>query len=134
MQTIHLTQAERTVFDTLPASLREGWEVKAEEGTVYETDYELMVRANMAEVDGFPQLKQMMLDLRSGKAINPSTIGDIPEQLLPEILYSIGARGITIIMEDLMKAAKTDQELLSLAAFSQFRHDILDVNASIRAK
>ncbi len=133
MQSIHLTQAERTVFDTLPAPLREGWDVKAEEGTVYETDYELMVRANMAEVDGFPQLKQMMLDLRAGKTIDPSTIGEIPENLIPEVLYSIGARGISIIMEELLKRAKTDQELLSLAAFSQFRHDILDVNASVRA-
>ena len=105
--------------------------MQEETATSYETPYELMVRANMADLTSFPELASMAKDMAAGNKVDPSTLSDLPDTVIPQVLFAIGARGITILIEELFHVAKTDDDVNALAGFSHFRHDILEANASV---
>ncbi len=128
MTTLLLTPAEQKTFAALPEPLRNGWTVETESGTAYETDYELMIRANMAELTGFPAFKTMSEAIRAGKQVDPASLGVIPEEVIPEILFSIGARGISVLIDTLLSRTSKDEDVQAIAAFGQFRKDILESN------
>jgi len=47
---LYLTTDERTLFDALPAKLKEGWEVKEEKGTYQDDDMKRMLRMTFLKV------------------------------------------------------------------------------------
>ncbi len=129
LDTLILTAAERAVYDALPATLKADWKVQTESQTAYETDYQLMVRANMAELEPFPALKKIATDIRAGKQPDLTQVGQIPGEAIPELLFSIGARGITALIGHMLPRATRDEDIRAIAGFTFFRHDILKANA-----
>jgi hypothetical protein len=129
--TLFLTASERDRFEALPAMLREGWTVEEEMKPVFETDYELMIRASMADVSVYPELQTILDAARRGEKIDLSSLVEMPDSVIPEVLFAIGARGITVLMDELFANTSTDEDIQSLASFSTFRHDILRANASV---
>ncbi len=134
LTTLFLTVSERRRFDALPAKLKADWTVTDETGTAYETDYELTIRAHMAEVAAFPALKTMIADMRAGKKVDISALGTIPDDMVPEMLFSIGARGISLLIDELLRNVKTDEEVQAIAGFSHFRREILQSNAKVLSR
>ncbi len=134
LTTLFLTVSERRRFDALPEKLKADWTVNDETGTAYETDDELTIRAHMAEVAAFPALKTMIADMRAGKKVDISTLGAIPDDLIPELLFSIGARGISLLIDEMLRNVTMDEEVQAIAGFSHFRRNILESNAKILSR
>lgn len=129
--TLFLTAPEAAAFAALPESLREGWTVEPETGTAYEDADVLKVRASMARFDTYPQLKDIARDVLAGKKPEASAYANIPESVLPELYFTIGATGVAILIRILFPAIKADDDVAGLAGLTHIRHDILETNASI---
>lgn len=130
IKTLHLTADEQKIFGALDAPLREGWEVKTEEGTAYETPEELYVRSTIARFEMYPDLEKFITSIREGNFDTPIPT-DLSEPALQELCFTIGARGVSSLMAVLLPRVQNDDDILSLASFSQVRHDILKTNAEI---
>lgn len=128
---LYLTENEETSFAALPESLREGWVVEREEGTAYEDEEVLKVRAGMARFDSYPELKGLAAQVASGQALSSSQIDKIPESILPELYFTMGARGVGRLIVMLLRNVTTDEDVEGLAGLTHIRHDILHTNASI---
>lgn len=129
--TLYLTAEEQSAFLALPEALREGWTVESETGTAYEDADVLKVRAGMARFETAPEMRAYVQEsLKTGK-IEPTTIKEIPESALPELFFTIGARGVSVLMKVMLQSTKGDEDVAGLAGLSHIRHDILHTNASI---
>jgi hypothetical protein len=129
--TLFLTEPEAAAFAKLPEGLREGWTVEPETGTAYEDADVLKVRAGMARFDSYPQLKDIANDVLAGKQPNAAAFDGIPESVLPELYFTIGATGIAILVRILLPKVADDEDIAGLAGLTHLRHDILETNASI---
>lgn len=134
MMNIFLSAEERKRFDALSKELTKDCTVVDETSAAYETDYELAIRANMADLTNFPACKDMFTDLKAGKEIDPSMLKDIPEAAMPEILFSIGARGIAVLMDEMLTMITSAQDTEALAGLSSLRHDILTSNSKVLSR
>jgi len=131
VDTLRLTDSEQKIFDKLSASLREGWKVEREDGTVYETAEELAVRAAMARFDLHPELQKFVEGIRNGN-FDQEIPSDLSEDALQELCFTIGAAGVTALMAILLPRIQTDDDITALASFSQIRRDILKTNEDVR--
>lgn len=129
--TLFLTVKESAAFAALPDALREGWMVEKEEGTAYEDMDVLKVRAGMARFETFPALREYVKGIASGGVIEPTTIKDLPESVLPELFFTIGARGVSALIAALLASCDDDGDVAGVAGLSHIRRDILNTNASI---
>lgn len=129
--TLFLTEPEAIAFSALPESLREGWTVEPETGTAYEDADVLRVRAGMARFDSYPELKDIAKNVLAGQQPNSFVLGSIPESVLPELYFTIGATGVAILIRILLPNVKDDEDVSGLAGLTHIRHDILETNASI---
>jgi hypothetical protein len=68
--------------------------------------------------------------MKTGKA-DPTALQNIPESVLPELFFTIGARGVTMLIRVLLDQCSTDQDIEGVVGLSRIRHDILQTNASI---
>ena len=133
MNTLTLTLVEQALFQKLPEKLRDGWIVEDQPVMAFETDEQLSVRANMMELDAFPELQEVIRAMREGKKLSLKHIKSIPEAALGEILFALGARGISVLMQHLLADAAEDKHLEAVAGFSQMRKDIIEANAAVPA-
>ena len=97
-------------------------------------DYELVIRANMADLSNFPAFKQMFADLRAGKTADIGMITEIPEEALPEVMFTIGARGIAVLMDEALLHIESAKDIEGLAGLSVLRHDILTSNSQVLSR
>ncbi len=130
MNTLLLTATERPWFDRLSEELKDGWVVQEETLDAYETDEALRIRSHMARFDSYPQLKDMIAAVRSGKPTKEWNVDGVPEELLPTVFFTIGARGIAAMMSALLTQLRSDEDIRGLASLSAIRHDLLAANAS----
>ena len=134
MMNLFLNADERTRFGALSPALTKGYAVVDETSTAYETDYELAIRANMAELGSFPAFKKLTEDMKAGKKVDPASLKEIPEEAMPEVLFSIGARGIAMLMNEMLGMIKTAEDVEALAGLSTLRHDILTSNSQVLSR
>jgi hypothetical protein len=126
--TIHLTADEKKAYETIPAALRDGWTVEDETQTSYETDRQLMMRAHMSTLHKYVVVQEMAQHVMDGKGL-PS-LGGIPDDLLPEVYFTIGARGVDKLIKLAMQTIKTDEDMEGLASLTMIRHELLLTNAN----
>lgn len=134
MINIFLNAEERKRFDALSAEFTKGFTVTDETSKAYETDYELVIRANMADLSTFPAFKQMFDDLRAGKKTDVGMIKEIPEEALPEVMFTIGARGIAMLMDEAFDHVESAKDMEGVAGLSVLRHDILTSNSQVLSR
>jgi hypothetical protein len=128
---LYLTADEKKVFDRLSERLREGWVVEEETGTAYEDATVLKIRAGMARFESQPELHAFVKSAMDSGKVDPSTITTLHPSVLPELFFTIGAHGVTLLMATMLGQMQTDEDILALAGLSSIRHDILATNASI---
>ncbi|MFA5800023.1 MAG: hypothetical protein WC840_03635 [Candidatus Peribacteraceae bacterium] len=131
MDSLYLTAEEKKLFDALPETLREGWKVVEEERGTYESDDELLLRRKMASFKDFPQVTMLVDRLQKGDKPETLSLEGIPESILSELCFTIGARGLSVLTGRLLLDAKTDADMEGLVGLSQFRHEMLLTNASV---
>lgn len=131
--TLRLTDAEMKRWESLPAERTEGWEVEREDGVAYESPDVLKIRAGMARFDSFPALRAVVDAAMHGKKIDLAAVRDMPESVLPELCFTIGAVGMTVLIGALFAELASDEDVAAIAAMTSIRHDILTTNASVTA-
>ncbi|OIO55353.1 hypothetical protein AUJ46_01520 [Candidatus Peregrinibacteria bacterium CG1_02_54_53] len=131
MNTLFLTTEEQKVFQALPDKLREGWTMEVERLTAYETVEELAMRQKMASFDEFPQIALLAKQVSEGSALEKLSLHDVPQEVLPELCFTIGATGLTVLMAKLLSVMQNDEDLEGLMGLSLLRHEMLLSNAAI---
>ncbi len=128
--TLHLTKNEQLWFNQFSDALKEGWDVKEETLDSYETDEDLDIRYRLARFHAYAPLKKLIEEAKSGKPTMQMSLKDIPQEMIPTIMFTIGAKGIAAMMSVLLAKSATDEDIKALAQLSMLRHSILEANAS----
>ena len=131
MHPLYLTKSEQATFQKLPDSVCEGWNVEPETGTAYENEAVLKMRARMANFDDFPGAKHVVKMASNAKKFDAEMLKGIEPQALYELCFTLGAVGITAMIQTILGDAKTDKDLYGIASFSLLRHELLATNSSI---
>jgi hypothetical protein len=132
MQTLHLTPTETELFQKLPAAVQEGWIIEPEKLTSYETDDMLRMRGEMAQISfrKYPELVALVEKSGQVKDLSDLQFPDVPEDVLQELIFVIGARGLDGFVRGMLSETKTDEDLKSVMFLSEMRHKILELNAT----
>lgn len=129
MNTLYLTGEERKLFEALSDPLKEGWTVEEERSTAYETAEELAMRQKMASFAEFPQVAALAKQVEAGSALSALSLHDVPQEVLPELCFTIGAKGLSVLMASLLKEIQGDEDVEGLMGLSLLRHEMLLSNA-----
>lgn len=129
--TLALTDAETARWNALPAALKEGWTTERETGTAYESAVMLKVRAGMARFDSFPALRTVVAKAIAGEKPDVAALKGMPDAVLPELFFTIGAVGVTALIAAMFDHATTDEDVAALAGLTSVRRDILKVNETV---
>jgi hypothetical protein len=127
---LYLTADEQVQFNLYPAALRSGWQVIPEYGDSFENPRQLQMRALMSDFTAHPEIAVLAQKITTKSA--EVTIEDI-EHLSPEIqqevYFIIGARGVDMIVKQLLTEEPNDDLLFALASMSTVRHKLLQLNS-----
>jgi hypothetical protein len=133
-RTLHFTPSELAHYEKLPAALREGWIVKEETGTAYETEEVLEIRRAMLRFQKNPSLQPLLEKLKQNIPLEQLTSKDLPEEILPDLFFGMGARGVTVLIELAFGNVKDEEDVAGLAGLTKIRHDLLEANAKASAR
>jgi len=125
VNTLHLTDGEQKVFAALPEKLKEGWEVQEERSSAYESAEELSMRQQMVSFVEFPQVAALAKQVEAGSALSTLSLHDVPQEVLPELCFTIGAKGLSVLMASLLKEIRSDEDVEGLMGLSLLRHEML---------
>lgn len=131
MSTIFLTKEEQPLFAKIAASLTEGWTLETEDQTAYETPEVLEMRGNISPLRRHPAVKEIAEKVQIGEKIENLKMPELSDEDVAEFFFMIGAKGMTIFLEMLLKEAKTDDDLRLIGHISDLRHSLLETNASV---
>ena len=126
---LYLTADERKLFDALPAKLKEGWEVKEEEGKYEDTDKKRMLRMAFLRVED-PKLKEFKAKAATAKSpeellkfSQTINLAKVPSGDLSELFFALGPEGLLIFIRNSLSNAKIDQDLDGIAFLSAVRNE-----------
>ncbi len=128
-----LTKEEQALVSKLPANLQAMFDGKweAETLTSFETEDELVERMTTASYDDFPEVKKMVeVCAQSGK-MEDMAFDKMSDGALNIFLYSIGACGVSAIIETSLQSEQLDADgVAAISMLSMARHKLLTMNAS----
>ena len=134
--TIYLTEKERQAFEALPDGLRAGWTVAPETLEQYEDALELKIRMRLARFTDV-NCQKLLESLRTAEtkeafaeAVQSCDLSDVPQDQLAELFFAVGARVPSQIIRLWLPRVESDEDVESIAAFSQIRHMLFETNAS----
>ena len=138
MSILYFTADEKRLFDTLPNDVKKGWEGSVEIETIdaYETVAELQGRMAHTSYDKYPAAKALADKARRaverGEGLREISFLDLPSEALPVFFYSIGACGVSAMIElSLQDAEKLRMSgMEGVEALSRIRHHLLQQNSS----
>ncbi len=137
---LYLTSDEQKhLFDRLPEALQASWKdkISIEAIDAYETEEELKERMTSVRYDDLPSVKEFMQSaVKAAEAGNleNADYASIPEAAFPRYYHSIGACGMTAMLEfTLHDPNLTEEGMRAVASMSMVRHIILEANASAKA-
>lgn len=134
MTTLYLTADEQKRFQALPEGVKDGWVVEAETGDQYETKRQLEMRFYMSTLAKDPAVRKLFEEFQSGKDLDQLALPDLSESLASEFFFTIGARGLTLLMAQMFQEGlANDEDLEGVAGLSMIRHKILETNAAVPA-
>jgi hypothetical protein len=125
MNTLYLTKAEQKQFDALPDAVKKLCNVENEASTAFETDEQIAMRYHIATFQNEPAVAALAEKVAEGTDIATLTLDEIPESILPDFYFTIGARGVSAFLESVLATAKTEEDAQALAEFSRIRHELL---------
>lgn len=133
--TLYLHPDERRLWEALPQGLRDGWTVKIETLSSYESERELEVRRHLIGRKN-PQLQKVLRKI--GTATDIKTMDDLlrvtgplPISLLQSILFAVGAATLRNTILDALSHASTAADIDGIALLSQSRHALLQTNVEV---
>ncbi len=127
---LYLTTEEKKTFDDLSAALKEGWTVEAESTKGFETDEQLWMRYQMSSLAKNPKAQALVDGMLAGKKPEQVSLSDFSEKDLQELLFTIGARGVTFLILAMLDGIGSDDDLMKLSQLTTIRHELLAINVS----
>ncbi len=124
--TLFLTTDEQTRFGTLPEALRQGRAVETETSMAFESDEQLEIRRQLASFKDDPTTVALADAIAAGKPA--SEWPEVPKSVLPELYFTIGARGVTAMIGALLGEIADNEDVDLLAALSFIRHELFGTN------
>lgn len=132
MITLYLTATEKEMFDRLPVSLKEGWKVEVQSEDGYETPEELEMRGEMAHITmgKNPKVAELLKKFEESGEVSSIDWAELPEEVLMDFFFTIGASGIGGIIEYILAEAKEDKDVADAAQLSSIRARITELNTA----
>jgi hypothetical protein len=127
--TLYLRPEERKIFEKLPEPLRDGWVVREETLQSFESPRQIQMRLHLADFRGEPALEKVTQCFRKGGDLSKLSLAALPTDAQSELYFAIGARGVTILVEGLLRKIRSDDDLLALSLLTSVRHKLLELNA-----
>lgn len=128
--TIFLTGEEQEMFNAIPSSLREGWNVQPETLESYESLRQIRMRISLADFKFHPGLKVILDQISEGQPPDSIPFDHIGPEVQKELFFIIGARGVAAFIATLLREIATDADIEALATLSAIRHELLTINLS----
>jgi len=135
MNTLFLTAAESTLFQSLSTELKEGWSVENEKGGAEETPEELDLRHQMVSLTdgGFRTFIDALKEAKSpgdfDQAASKIRAEDLSPDVLAEMFFTLGTKVTSAFVEYLLTKIETDEDIEGLAGITQMRHMLYEVNS-----
>lgn len=123
-------------FEALPDALRAGWTVVDEPKEAYENPKELQIRYQIAHFhdascqDLFKKIRTAETPVQFEEAVKGFDVAAISQEQFAELCFTFGARFPTHFIRTVLQKATDDDDIESLAAFSQIRHLLFEENLS----
>jgi len=121
------------VFEALSAKLRDGWEVELEHGDIRDDAAHRAMRLQLLHLHdptllAFVKRGSTLNDVDAIVALmSTTTLKNVSDADLAELCFALGPVPLTRIIGDLLKQAKTDDELEGIQAIAFVRHSLLSV-------
>lgn len=138
--TLYLTAEEQEhLFKKLPQHLQDAWSpsLKTETVDAYETEAELKERMTSTTYEDLPSMKdfhQSAVAAAEAGDLSTADFTKIPHEAFPRYFHSIGACGMSAMMQFTMHDPElNDEGLRAVASMSMIRHIILEANAAAKA-
>ncbi|MSR68119.1 hypothetical protein EXS65_04860 [Candidatus Peribacteria bacterium] len=136
MDALLLTDDEQKFFGSLPAALKEEWEVQTQIPMSEETPSQLVLRYKMAHFDD-PRLQKIMKGLRGdmsrdsvANALRSVNIGTLSMEQLAELFFILGIGVMSRMITVLLQCATTDDDLEGVAGLTRIRSALHEANVS----
>lgn len=134
---LFLTGEERKeIWPRLPDVIKQEWESRVREEIIdaYESAEELEKRMAQSQLGKSPAMQALIQDVAQnmvdGKSIQDVSVAGIPDDLVPDFLYSIGACGVSALLQMMLQNPELKaKDMEQVAALSRARHRILQINA-----
>ncbi len=138
MNTLYFLQiSEKAAFDRLPDALKEGWKIATSAGgKTGDTPERCLLRASLIRLHD-PVLRNF---LDKAKTCNTEKelavlfsridLGSVHPDDLLELVFALGPDALSGIILQLLTSAKTDQDVLGIAALSFLREELFAASAA----
>ena len=131
MNFLQLTEDEKALFASLPAGVREGWEVHTEERTFTDTKEHFATRLSFVRLHD-PKLHVFKEQLEKAKSPEEAVaiagemdLSQVKQADLAELFFAMGPGPLSLLISKLLKTAKEDTDVQAVAALSLIRGSLL---------
>jgi hypothetical protein len=128
-----LTKEEQALLTKLSPNVQALFSGRVESETLesYESEEELVERLSKASYDKYPEVKAMLEKFTKSGDVNDFSFDTLSDGALDVLLFSIGACGISALIEISLQSDSLDKDAAeALATLSVARHRVLTVNSS----
>lgn len=140
MNTLHLTPAERPLFDALPATLREGWKVEHEGRGFVDTPERMELRLALLRIHD-PKLLQLRQRTQEAQtvdevaaAIASMDLSEVDDDDLASLFFALGPDYLSRLIIHLLQKVQTDKDVEDVTGLTVIRHSILEAFHSVSHK
>ncbi len=131
-QTLFLTDSEKTMFEGLDSSAKEGWDISEETLTFSDTEEYRKIRLELLRVHD-PKLQELQKKALEAKTseemeelIAHIELQDLPEDDLMQLFFAMGPDVLTSFIKVYLEQSKMDDDLEAVCALTSIRHALLD--------
>ena len=129
---LHLTAAERQLFDALSDGLKEGWVLEEERLTYADDPRHRTMRMQLMHLhdpkmqEFLEQAKAKAGDDQSLAALIMGTdLSDVSDGDLAELFFVLGPGPLAVLISSLLKEVSTDEHIDDIASLTLIRHTLL---------
>lgn len=127
---LHLTDAERAIWQILKREIREGWAVEPENGNFRDSPERRRMRLHLVKLRD-PKLLDFQEKAKKTGTVDALTVLMMSTDLkgvndadLAELFFAIGPGSIGRVVESMLKAAMTDEDIEGVAALTTIRRSL----------
>ncbi len=128
---LYLTADESTVFQSLPDAVRDGWKVEREERTYADSPEKKATRISLMRLhdrkllDFQKKAQTAQSDRELAAALASMDLKGVAEDDLAELFFALGPTALSMLIAELLAAAKNDSDLEDIASLTAIRESIL---------